>query len=70
MDVRVELHWFEGEPSLVIEEGADGPVALVDPRLSDQQVKAACAELDGLGDAVLQQWHALVGLSREGGLAR
>ena len=70
MDVRVELRWFDGEPTLAIEDGPDGLVALVDPRLSEQQVNAACAELDGVGDAVFQQWQALVGLSREGGPAR
>ena len=66
----MELHWFDGEPSLVFDRSAESTVALVDPRLSEQQVNAACAELDGVGDAVFQQWQALVGLSREGGPAR
>lgn len=70
MDVRVALQWSDGEPCLALTEGSDGITAVVDPRLSDQQVKAACAELDGVGDAVFQQWQALVGLTPEGGLAR
>lgn len=70
MDVRVELFWFHGEPGLTVTEDANGVTAVVDPRLSDQQVRAACAELDGMGDAVLHQWQALVGLSPEGGPAR
>ena len=70
MDVRVALQWFDGEPSLVAEEGPDGIRALVDPRLSDNQVKAACAEIGADGDAVLHQWRSLVGLTPEAGLAR
>ena len=70
MDVRVALQWSDGEPSLALTEGPDGITAVVDPRLSDQQVKAACADLDGVGDAVLRQWQALVGLTPEGGPAR
>ena len=70
MDVRVELQWFDGKPGISVTESSDAVDVVVDPRLSEQQVNAACAELDGIGERVLQQWQALVGLSREGGPAR
>ena len=69
MNVRVKLHWSEGDPALTVTEDAEGLTALVDPRLSEAQVKAACAQLDGAGEAVWQQWQERVGLSAEGGPA-
>lgn len=70
MDVRVALQWSDGEPGLAVSEGDEGVTAIVDPRLSDHQVKAACAQLDGVGDAVFRQWQGLVGLTAEEGSAR
>lgn len=70
MSVRVELQWSEGEPSMSVSDGPDGLIARIDPRLSESQVRAACAELDGSGDAVYDRWQQTVGLSAEGGLAR
>lgn len=61
MNIEMHLAWSEGDPAIIIDEAVTPVRVTVDPRLSRDQVLAACAQLDGAGDAVFARWQDLVG---------
>lgn len=70
MRIEVELAWADGDPMISVTEEDELVVVVADPRLSEAQVQAACAELDQAGDGVWRAWRARVGLSDEAASAR
>ena len=64
MNIDLRLEWFEGDPQLQVSRHPQGMDVVVDPRLSHDQVRAACAEIDTHGDAVLAAWEQAVGVSQ------
>lgn len=70
MNVSVHLRWSEGDPSMDVTSIDGGIVAIIDPRLSQHQVKAACDALDSHGAEVYAAWQRAVGLSDAETLAR
>lgn len=63
-NVDVRLEWMD-EPgvNVSLREGTLEVVAC--PSLSQEQVRAACVELDGYGDVVYEGWQRAVGLTGE-----
>ncbi len=65
MNIDLRLEWCDGDPELQITRSPRGLEVLADPRLSHDQVRAACAEIDTHGDAVLTAWEQAVGINQE-----
>ena len=65
MNIDLRLEWFDGEPQIQVTRSPQGLEVLVDPRLSHDQVRAACEEIDGSGEQVLLMWEQTVGVTQE-----
>jgi hypothetical protein len=65
MNIDLRLEWFDDEPQIQVTRHPEGLEVLVDPRLSHDQVRAACEEIDGAGELVLQRWEQTVGVTGE-----
>lgn len=62
--VEVQLVWMS-EPGVHVSEEGDRITVHACPSLSQEQVRAACAELGGHGDVVYAGWQRAVGLTGE-----
>jgi hypothetical protein len=65
MNIDLRLEWCDGDPQLEVTRSPQGLEVVVDPRLSHDQVRAACEEIDGWGDQVLLLWEQAVGVTQE-----
>ena len=63
-EVDVHLEWME-QPGVHVSEEAGRLRVHACPSLSADQVRAACAELDGYGDVVYEGWQRAVGINSE-----
>lgn len=59
MKVTIALEWLD-EPALEVHQNADHLAVTAHAGLSAAQVQAACAHMDGHGDAVFAAWQAHV----------
>jgi hypothetical protein len=65
VNIDLRLEWFDSDPQMQITRSPQGLEVRVDPRLSHDQVRAACEEIDGWGDQVLLVWEQTVGVTQE-----
>lgn len=56
MEIRVQLDWLT-EPSLQVHQHDDHVAVTAHAGLSQAQVRAACDQIDGHGDAIYAAWH-------------
>lgn len=64
----VDITWGEdgSDPQLLVQRDGDMERVSVDARLSEDQVRAACAHLGTRGASVFAAWRAQVGLTASG----